>query len=565
MRTIHVLSLALTLSPAVVAQEVVYEIAHGRPIPFGETLTRMADIDGDGVSEIAIRARLEPGGEVWIVSGATGVTLRRIVSEPQTFDFARSLADAGDTDGDGVHDLLVGSGDWVRVFSGATGERLLSLGPDSPAIDIGFGQAVVGMGDLNGDGHDDFALGCTQKEVWWSTDVYHSFVSGPGYVRLHSGIDGSLIAKFVGPVFGDAFGGSLAALGDVDGDGIGDLAAGSRILRPAFDPTRLLVFSGATGAVLHDFSTSLPSVVSQGLDLCGPGDLDGDGRGDLAIADNQLGTVTLVSGATGTTLWVTQPIQGGTAFGFDRHGARLRPAGDVDGDGVVDLVAGAPQPPIPSAVGGTQSFGPGYLRVLSGVDGAPLRIAIGSVEDGQFGLAVDGVGDLNGDGRSEVVVGAPFDGLGDGPNGIGPGRVRVLDLNLAPPVPRNYCAGGLNSVNRRARVQALGSASVAANDLVIQVQDAVAGKLALFIASDAASIRPFGAGYLCVETPLVRVGGVTQLDAAGRARKHVDLNLPGLGGVVAGATWHFQVVYRDQGPFGPVSNASDALRLMFVP
>ena len=143
--------------------------------------------------------------------------------------------------------------------------------------------------------------------------------------------------------------------------------------------------------------------------------------------------------------------------------------------------------------------------------------------------------------------------------------MRVLDLNLAPPVPRNYCVGGLNSVGRRARVQALGSASIAANDLVIQVKDAVPGKLALFVASNAASIRPFGAGYLCLETPVVRVGGTTLLDATGAARKHMDLSLPGLGGVVAGATWHFQVAYRDQGMFGPIGNASDAVRLMFVP
>ncbi|HKB17012.1 MAG TPA: VCBS repeat-containing protein, partial [Planctomycetota bacterium] len=248
-----------------------------------------------------------------------------------------------------------------------------------------------------------------------------------------------------GPFLGGGFGANLASVGDLDGDGVGDLA----ILRP---PSAHAV-SGATGSILSSFLISNTTGPSSLRDIAGIGDVDGDGIPDIAVgvAGTGLfndGSVSLYSGATGTSLW--------SAFGalFQTLGRAVAGPGDLNGDGIPDVVAtgvnvlrafsgtnGAVLYSVPGAPGGSGPFdrslavapdrdGDGVAELLAGGPGQPFLSgpapaalhsgATGTVLQSyfppagapgfDFGLSVVSTGDLDGDGISDVAVGTPQQG-----------------------------------------------------------------------------------------------------------------------------------------------------------
>lgn len=225
------------------------------------------------------------------------------------------------------------------------------------------GWAVCVAGDMNGDGFADIAVGAPQ-----------SFVEGraaAGYVRVISGKTGATLHKFQGLTDRDEFGCAVAPAGDVDGDLHADLLVGARFDDSAgvrFGAAR--VYSGASGAILHTFT------------------------GDSSLSE---------------------------------FGAAVGRAGDVNGDGVTDLIVGAPR----SDAGGHDA---GAVHVYSGKDGALLFQFLGDVESGNFGQAVCGIGDWTGDARAEIAVGAPRAGAdGRGLVQVFSGRDGVMMRSLPAP------------------------------------------------------------------------------------------------------------------------------------
>jgi FG-GAP repeat len=206
-----------------------------------------------------------------------------------------------------------------------------------------------------------------------------------------------LVARVTGDVPGGELGFRFGEPLDLDGDGIGDLAAGARF---AGDLGYVQVWSH--GAPAARWPGEWPGGL-YGQDVIAVPDLDGDGRADLVISapsarlgDRVVGIVEART-AGGTRLWRTigEPGEG--------LGWQLAVAGDQDGDGVQDLWAGAPANP--SA---------GHVYLLSGRDGHVLgRIDSTRREDG-FGWYVAAIGDLDGDGKPDVVIGAPYADLGTG-------------------------------------------------------------------------------------------------------------------------------------------------------
>ncbi len=294
----------------------------------------------------------------------------------------RSVANAGDVDGDGVPDYVLGGSQTARVHSGASGALVHSLLPPSP-LASGYGTSVAGVGDLDGDGRSEFVVGAPM-----SNSV--SLVNGEAFV--YSGSTAAILFTFTGGG-GQQLGRSVAGPGDVNLDGVPDvLAAGSSLVR---------LFSGANGSILVSLSGLSPQAVATGV-----GDFNADGVPDFAVGQPgspgfpplASGPVTLRSGAGGGVLLTIPPPSSPSTADF---GAALAAAGDVNGDGVGDLIVGQTDVPL---LGGP--VGPGIARVYSGATAALLFAFPGSATGDAFGCSVAGPGDLDGDGIPDILVGA---------------------------------------------------------------------------------------------------------------------------------------------------------------
>ncbi len=316
---------------------------------------------------------------------------------PSGAGLGRSVADAGDVDGDGISDVLIGapvSYDDIPttpgaayVHSGADGALIHSVGGDS--VGDRFGWAVAGLGDLNGDGRADFAASAIGQGPWGSKHAY---------VQVLSGLDGSVLHLFVGSA-DDLFGWSLASAGDVDGDGTGDLVVGS----PGFGngAGRCVVYSGKDGGIL--IAPAGESAGNEwslgdrlGWSVAGAGDLNGDGHAEILAGTNEgiiYGRYAAVySGADGSEMF---RLGGGLE---DRtFGVAVDGAGDVNGDGGLEIVIGHPST--------FDACGRGRAKVFSS-QGDLVHDLRGEVLHSTFGQSVAGVGDFDGDGFDDVAAGS---------------------------------------------------------------------------------------------------------------------------------------------------------------
>jgi hypothetical protein len=223
----------------------------------------------------------------------------------------------------------------------------------------------------------------------------HSGAAHPdgGRVEALSGADAAPLWSVAGGAAGDLFGYAVAAVGDCDRDGVADVAVGAPLAdAAATDAATVSVLSGADGAAIHPLHGPSPGA-RLGFALAPVEDFEGDGVADLLAgapgADGGApgsGVAWVVSARAGTVLLALQGDAAGDGFG-----RAVASAGDVDGDGPPDLLVGAPG-------GDGLATASGAAWVLSGTDGAVLHVLQGSETRARFGEAVAGPGDLDGDG-----------------------------------------------------------------------------------------------------------------------------------------------------------------------
>lgn len=365
----------------------------------GGAVTGIGDVNDDGRSDLAVGS---PGrsatafnqGAVSVYSGDGGAFLFEELGEHSDDAFGSRIAAVGDVDLDGIPDLLasafesdfpvLGSGR-ARILSGADGSELLLL--EGEALGLQFGISVDAAGDVNVDGVPDVLVGV------WGDDT-----NGPsaGAARIYSGEDGALLREVFGLDGDDHMGNSVATVGDVDGDSVPDFLVGAWEADPNGENSgEARLYSGATGTELAHFPGDAAGE-QWGAAVARADDVDGDGVGDLAIsgfaaedADGNSGVVRIYSGATYELLRTLGGGEGNTQFGLV-----LAQLGDATGDGLGDLLVGAPW---------EDSVGPlsGAARVYSG---APLDLLASSNE---LSLAAGGSLDLVVD-AGPAQAGAPF-------------------------------------------------------------------------------------------------------------------------------------------------------------
>ncbi len=383
----------------------------------GFSVHSAGDINGDGFDDLAVSAvHANPNG---LTSAGSGyVIFGKSVGFASTFDLA--------------------------TLDGSNGFRL-----DGAAANDWAGHSIHSAGDINGDGFDDLILGAPYADPNGITDSGSSYVlfgkaTGFASAITLSALNGTNGFRLDGTGTGDNSGKSVSSVGDMNGDGLDDLIINATLADPNGQnnagsvyvvfgqvsgfPSALQLSSlnGSTGFRLDGMTAD----GNAGCEVSGAGDVNGDGLDDLVIKASSTSTIAgyVVFGSTSgfSSTMQLSSLDGSNGFRLDSiaddfSGFSVSSAGDVNGDGVDDLVFGG----IFASPNGQAGAGSSYvvfgqttafssvinLSILDGATGFRLN---GVAAGYNTGNAVSSAGDVNGDGFDDLIIG----GQGTDPNGM---------------------------------------------------------------------------------------------------------------------------------------------------
>ena len=400
---------------------------------FGWVGVNAGDVDGDGVNDLIIGANGSSAGgngsgRAYVYSGSSG-NLLRIFTGSTGWALGAAVAGAGDVDGDGLADLIVGGpgagAGRAIVYSGSDGSVLYNL--TGEAGGDAFGVAVNGADDVDADGYADFIVGATGHSTAGAA-------AGRAYV--YSGQSGALLYTKDGRNPGLNLGSACDGVRDVDHDGYDDFAVGA-MNAGAGSTGRVYVYSGQTGQRLYTLRPG-PNAVNMGrFFLNQVGDVNADGTPDIFTTDfsdttsgNNTGRAYVFSGVDGSVLHSIPGASSNQGFGIGQGWT-----GDVNDDGHDDFLVGA-------WLSRDAVFNGGKAVLYSGADASVLRVWTGNIASDTFGFDAVGMGDVDQDGAADVLITA----AGNDQNGNGAGIAYLLSGATLFQGPTPGLAGQVNTL-----------------------------------------------------------------------------------------------------------------------
>jgi len=418
----------------------------------GSSVASAGDVNGDGFSDIVVGARgyshgeNDEGAALVFLGSASGITGSSpldadavIEADQDNARLGESVASAGDVNGDGFADIIVGA-PWYSNAEHQEGAALVFHGSatgitgSNPAdadgfieanqVDAYLGERVGSAGDVNSDGFADVIVG-----AWGYSNG--EFQEGAALVFLGSasGITGT------SPLNADALIESdqadarmiaVASAGDVNGDGFSDIIIGAHWYANGEDFEGVaLVFHGSATGITGSGPADADALIEGnqeeaglGSGVASAGDINGDGYADVIVGAYVFGSTSqgaawvFLGSAAGIT--ASSPADAHLTIESDQGlsflGFSVASAGDVNGDGFSDVIVGAWRYSNTVNLEGAAFIYYGSSPGITGSNPADAHALIEGDANDRFGVSVASAGDVNGDGYADVVVGAPFFG-----------------------------------------------------------------------------------------------------------------------------------------------------------